>query len=53
VCAIDGENLENLPVQISNPARNIRRLTIPGIGSGIAKCGKPGLADRKLFQSAQ
>jgi hypothetical protein len=53
VRAIDGKNLENLFVYVSNPARNIRSLTIPGVGNGIAKCGKPGLARRKLSQLAQ
>jgi hypothetical protein len=50
VCAIDGKNLESLPVQVSNPARYIRRLTIPGIGNGIPKCREPRLAYWKLFQ---
>jgi hypothetical protein len=53
VCAIDGKNLEGLPVQISNPARNICRLSIPRIGDGIPKCSEPGLAYGKLFQSAK
>jgi len=53
VCAIDGKNLEALPVQVSNPARNIRRLAIPGIGNGIPKCSEPGLAYGKLFQSTK
>jgi hypothetical protein len=51
VCTIDGKDLEGLPAQISNPARNICRLAIPGIGSGIPKRSEPGLADGKLFQS--
>jgi hypothetical protein len=53
VCAIDGKNLEILPVQVSNPAGNICRLTIPGIGNGIPKCSEAGLTNGKLLQSAK
>jgi hypothetical protein len=53
VCAIDSKDLETLPVQVSNPARNICRLAIPGIGNGITKCSEPGLVYWKLFQSAK
>jgi hypothetical protein len=53
VGTIDREDLEILPVQVSNPARNIRCLAIPGRGMGISKRSQPGLVDRKLLQPAE
>ena len=51
--AIDCEDLEILSVQVSDPARNVPGLAIPGIDDGISICGEPGLALRKLLQFAE
>ena len=53
VRAIDRKDLEILAVEVSDPAGNIRRLAIPGIGNGIAKGRETSLAYRKLFHSAK
>src|SRR6516165_713782 len=51
--AIDGEDLEILPVQVSHPARNIGCLAIPGIYMGIPVGSQPGLANRELIQFSE
>src|SRR5690348_13508752 len=53
VSTIDGKDLESLPIQVSNPARNIGRPAIPGHDVGIPINSEPGLAHRKLFQAAK
>src|SRR5580700_2166127 len=51
--AINRKYLELLPVHVSYPARDICRVSIPGIDYGIPVNGKPGLARRKLSQLAE
>src|SRR5882672_11502878 len=53
VRAIDSEDLKILPIQVSNPAGDIRGITIPGIDHGIAVCGQASLAGGKLIHLAQ
>src|SRR6266404_1543024 len=53
VRTVDGKNLENLIVNVPNPARDVAGLTIPGIDHGIAIRGEPSLAGRKLLQPTE
>jgi hypothetical protein len=43
------KHLEFLIINVSNPARDVAGLSVPGIDHGILVCGEPGLTGRKLF----
>jgi hypothetical protein len=49
VRTVDGKDLENVTVNVPNPARDVRGFAVPGIDHGIAIRRKPGLAGRKLL----
>jgi hypothetical protein len=53
MCTIDGENLELLTLDASNPARNVGGVTVPGRSDGILVFGQACLALGKLIELAQ
>src|SRR5579863_485135 len=53
VRAVDGEDLEVLPIHIANPTRDIRGISIGGARHRIEISGKTSLAGRELFEVAK
>src|ERR1700693_1566372 len=50
VRAIDGEDLKSLPIHISDPAGDVRRIPIRRIDNGISIRGETSLTGRELFE---
>jgi hypothetical protein len=53
VGTVDRKNLECVPIHIANPARDISRITVPGINNGISIRGEASLAGGKLIETAE
>src|ERR1017187_2351910 len=51
--AVDGEDLNGIRVDPADPARYLRRVTVPWLTHGVAVNGKPCLAGRELVEIAE